>query len=64
MNDIKSMNISPQFVFGLDKILDFLENNQEYEAKFGLITIKYEFSSNNAKIFTIIREKEETNEDE
>ena len=39
--EIKYMNSTPSMVFGLEKILDYLVENAEYEAKIGNIEIGF-----------------------
>ena len=67
MEDIKdeekiSMTTSPQFIWGLDKILDFLVESKYYNAEFNKTTIKYDgivedTANGKAEVFTIVRKK-------
>lgn len=58
--DTKNMNISPAFVLGLQKILDYLIVNEGYMAQLGAITIRNEGVIEDTlcgkrEVFTIIR---------
>ncbi len=62
--DIKFMNTTPQMVWELEKILDYLVQNNTYNAQIGNITIFYKgvkenTSNDKRQIFEIQRKLEE-----
>ena len=62
--DVKFMNTTPQMVFGLEKILDYLVQNNTYNARIGGITIFYkgvveDTANSKRQIFEIQRKLEE-----
>ena len=55
-----NMTVTPQLIFGLDKILDLLVENQCYQAQFNKTIIKYDgivedTANGKREVFTIIR---------
>ncbi len=62
--EIKYMNTSPQMVFELEKILDYLVENNTYNAKIGNIEITYKGTINDTsqgkrQLFEIQRKMED-----
>ena len=61
--EIEKMRITPITMVQLERILNFLVQNEEYSAKFNNIEIKYqgyyENQNESLEIFTIYRKKEE-----
>ena len=57
-----SLTTTPQFIWGLDKILDFLVEKEYYNAEFNKTTIKYDgivedTTNGKIEVFTITRKK-------
>lgn len=64
MKDTKSMNMSPAFVLGLQKVLDLLIENGNCMAQIGLITIRncgtiQDTAGGKREVFEIIRKVED-----
>ena len=61
--NIKGMQLSPVTIIQLEKILNYLVQNEEYLAKFNNFEIKFQGDYENHdeafEIFTIYRKKEE-----
>lgn len=61
--EIEEMNISPVTTVQLERILNFLVQNEECSAKFNNLEIKYqgyyENQNESLEMFTIYRKKEE-----
>lgn len=61
--EIEKMRITPITMVQLERILNFLVQNEEYSAKFNNIEIKYqgyyENQNESLEMFTIYRKKEE-----
>ena len=67
IEEVKFMNTSPQFIFNLKKILDYLVENNTYNAKIGNIEIIYkatiqDTSQGKRQIFEIQRKVEDQND--
>ena len=61
--DIEQMRISPITIVQLQRILNYLVKNEDYEAQLGKMQItyqgNYEVENDNKEVFTLYRDKED-----
>lgn len=57
--EIEKMKITPVTMVQLERILNYLVQNEEYSAKFNNLEIKYQGDYESFETFTIYRKKEE-----
>ena len=59
--EIEKIKITPVTMVQLERILNYLVQNEEYSAKFNNLEIKYQgdYENESLEMFTIYRKKEE-----